>query len=64
MKKITAEATFLGWDVWEVAIDDMDAMTACLTRTWTGWSAQDALKQANAKLNLCGYEAELKGAQA
>lgn len=64
MKQITAEATYLGWDVWEVAIDDMDAMTACLTRTWTGWSAQDALKQANAKLNLFGYAAVLEEVRA
>jgi hypothetical protein len=64
MKQITAQATYLGNNVWEVAISDMDAMTACLTRSWTGWSADDALRAANAKLNLFGYAAVLEEVRA
>lgn len=57
MKQIKAQVNYLGWNVYELTIDDHDAMTAALQRSWTGWSAKDALREANRKLNLFGYEA-------
>lgn len=60
MKQIMARAGYCGMYVHEVTISDHDAMMATLQRSWTGFSKEEALRSANAKLNQFGYEAILE----
>lgn len=56
MKEITAHVEEDTIYAVVIAIDDYDAMMACLTRTFTGFNVKDAIREANKRLNLFGYE--------
>lgn len=56
MKEITAHVEQNTIYAVVIAIDDHDAMMDCLTRTFTGFNVKDAVRNANKRLNLFGYE--------
>ena len=56
MKQITAHVEQDTIYAVVIAIDDHDAMVACLTRTFTGFNVKDAIRNANNKLKFFGYE--------
>lgn len=57
MKKVTYEVEDMK-SIWGVTIRilDSDARTEAMASTYTGFTLDDAIKTANARLNKFGYE--------